>query len=75
MGINIGFLKFYKKNYALGKFFLGYIERNQKLWQILDLLGHYERAMSGTCLQSYGTRSVPTTLNVYLFLEFTKCVK
>ena len=23
------------------------------------------------CAQSYGTRSVPTTFNVYLFLEFT----
>ena len=32
---------------------------------------HYERALIDRGARSYGTRSVPTTINVYLFLEFT----
>ena len=32
---------------------------------------HYERALIGRGSRSDGTRSVPTTINVYLFLEVT----
>ena len=32
---------------------------------------HYERALIDRGSWSYGTRSVPTTINGYLFLEFT----
>ena len=32
---------------------------------------HCERAPIDQDAQSYGTRSVPTTINVYLFLKFT----
>ena len=35
------------------------------------IIRHCERAPVDRDAQSYGTRSVPTTINVYLFLEFT----